>query len=254
MTAPVDVINIALAEIGTQSSISSFNDPGSEGQTARLFYNPKLEALSRAAHWNCLRNQGALTQLKAVVIDGEASDDPPPRPWLYEYAYPEDCLKARYILPYWNTLDEGVPFTTAQAQVPSLWQGPPVKYQVALDTVSGTRRRVILTDMPQAILVYTQRNLTNPDLWDPHFLAAATGTLGIYFINALNRSRGLLQDQVTMVRTIINEARISDGNEGLTYQDNIPDWIRVRGQLDPYVTGGYFSSWDPFPFPGGVTI
>lgn len=251
---PVQVVNIALAEIGTQSSISSFAETSPEANAAGLFYAPKLEALSRAAHWNCLRSQIELTLLKSVIINGVASDSPPPRPWLYEYAYPQDCIKARFILPYWNSVYTGVPMTTAPAVIPSLWEGPPVKFQVATDIINGSTVRVILTDMPQAIMVYTRRLLDDPDLWDPHFLAAATGTLGVYFVNALSRSRGLLQDQIAMVRAIINEARVSDGNEGLTYSDNMPDWIRVRGQLDPYVTGGYFAGWDPFPFPGGVTI
>lgn len=252
---PVTVVNIALAEIGTQSSIISFDDQGVEAQTARLMYTPKLEMLSRGAHWNCLRKQGDLTQLKALIIDGEVSDDPPPRPWLYEYAYPQDCLKARYILPYWDSTFSGVPLTTSPATIPTLWEGPPVEFVVATDTDSdGNVVRVILTNISQAILVYTARYLELPDLWDPHFLGAATATLGAFFVNPLSRDRGLLQDQTAVAREIILQARVSDGNEGLVRQDNMPDWIRVRGQLDPYVTGGYFSSWDPCPFPGGVVV
>lgn len=259
MTSPVDVVNIALIEIGvSRTQVSSINpsDGSTEADVASIMYRPKIEALSRAAHWNCLRKQESLALLKASVIDGEASDNPPPRPWQYEYAYPVDCIKARFILPFWNNNYTGTPFTTAPNISTVLLQGPPVKFAVATDRdAEGNTVRVILTNMPQAIMVYTADFINSPDLWDPHFLAAATATLGVWFINALNRSRGLLQDQVSIATNIIAQARISDGNEGLTSADHIPDWLRVRKRTGADVGAGYyFAGWDSMALPGGTLI
>lgn len=255
MTSPVDVVNIALTTIGSQSTISRIGEEGTEGSVAAILYKPKIDALHRSAHWNCMRKQLALTQLKAAIVNGAASSDPPSIPWLYEYAYPSDCLKARFILPYYNTDYTGVPFTTADSVAPSLLTGPPVKFIVATDTnAQGKVIRVILTNMPQAILVYTAR-IEDPDMWDPHFLNAASSTLAAWFVNALMGKRTLMLDSISVAKEIILEARVSDGNEGLENADSLPDWMRVRATRNAYYDSGYyFNGWDAMGFPGGIVV
>lgn len=57
MTAPVDVVNMALADIGARTLVQSINpsDGSQAGDIASLLYQPKMDALGRSAHWNCLR-------------------------------------------------------------------------------------------------------------------------------------------------------------------------------------------------------
>jgi hypothetical protein len=255
---PVDVVNIALTEVGvsqTQVSSISPSDGSTEADVAAILYRPKLTALARAAHWNCLRKQAPLSLIKSAIVSGQISSDPPPRPWLYEYALPQDCLKARFILPLWNQVFTGVPFTTSEQVVPIFVGGPPVKFIVTTDKVGGEVKRVILTDMPQAIMVYTADFIDNPDLWDSHFLAAATATLAAWFVNALNRSRSLLQDQIAIAANVVAQARITDGNEGLTSADHMPDWMAARQRRAPFIGGGfYYQGWDALGFPGGSVI
>lgn len=250
---PVNVVNIALTEIGAKATVSSINpsDGSNEANIASTLYQPKMDALMRSAHWNCCRKQLALTLLKAVVIDGVASDDPPPQPWLYEYAYPSDCLKARYIMPIRTIAAEGVPLTTYDNMVPVLYAGSAVRYAVATDTVNGNVRRVILTNMPQAILVYTAR-IDNPDLWDPHFLNAATSSLGAWMVTPLSMKQALIKTQIAIAQSIIAEARVSDGNEGLTSADHYPDWMRIRGIGGPFPDGSFaWTGWDAIGWPDG---
>jgi hypothetical protein len=256
MVAPVDVVNIALQEIGSQASISSFNDGSAEAVAAGILYQPKIDALHRAAHWNCARYQVALTLLKAAAGTTENADGSgpvPPLPWLYEYAYPADCLKARFILPIWNANNpSGVPLTTAPPVTLALaWSSPPVPFQVSTDfDADGNVIRVILTDMCQAQLVYTKR-IVNPDLWDPHFLSAATSYLGCWFVNALARNQQLFNDTAGVAKDIIAQARVSDGNEGLTSQNREASWIKARGQgFYAANANSIFSSWDTLAFPG----
>lgn len=252
MTSPVEVVNIALAEIGIQHSISSFNDTSTEAKVAKLLYQPKIDALFRAARWNCARKQGNLTLLKAVSIDGVTSTDPPPRPWYYEYLYPADCLAARYLIPDYNVAgDINPPLTTAEVLSSYMWGIGSVPYAVANDTVSTKPTRVILTNLQNAILVYTFR-VDDPTQWDPQFLAAATSFLGSWFVNALGRNRTLAGDEGAIARDMIAQARISDGNEGSTTADHSPDWLRIRGINAGFVTDTrYLNGWDPLAFPGG---
>lgn len=256
MTSPVDIVNISLAEIGSQSSVQRINpsDGSTESNIASTLYTPKIDALHRAAHWNCAKFQGALTLLRAAVIDGEVSDDPPPLPWYYEYLYPPECLQARYILPFVDTATSlDAPLTTGIAVLPNQFLGPPARFSVSMDIVNGKQTRVILTNAKDAILVYTRR-IVNPDLWDPHFLGAATSLLGAWFVNALFRNRALMMDQFNTAKELIQQARISDGNEGLTSADHMPDWMTVRGTNANGLDGLYYQGWQPLGFPYGMWV
>lgn len=258
--SPVDVCNIALQQIGAQSSISSVNpsDGSTEGNACTLFYTPMMQGLSRAAHWNFARKQANLTLLRAAVINGEVSPDPPPTPWLYEYAYPQDCLAARFILPYLNPAQgTAIPFTTSQAVVPLWANSPAIPFVVSSDKdTQGNPIRVILCNASQPVLVYTADYTNQPNLWDPHFYLAATSYLGAWLVNALARNRALWVDQIKIVQDAVGQARVSDGNEGLQSVDHLPDWMRIRGALG--AAGWFFDSqcyygWSPLGFPTGLT-
>jgi hypothetical protein len=254
---------MALAEIGARARVSSINpsDGSAEGDAASLLYQTKLDDLHRAAHWNFCKFQAPLTLLKAAAGTPENPNGTttliPPRPWSYSYAYPSNCLKARYILPvYASTGTGGVPFTTADNNAgPTYGQSIAVKFSVATDTdASGNDVRVILTNLSQAELVYTKR-MSDPNLWDAAFVQAATSYLGGWFVNALARNAALHKDQMSIAITIINKARTTDGNEGPIVQDHTPDWISIRGAAPAgYNHGVFFYGWDYLAAPGGVFI
>lgn len=257
MTSPVDVVNLALSEIGTQGTVSSINpsDGSAEGNAASLLYEPKIKALMRSANWGFCRKQLTLTLLRAAVIDGAVSSDPPPQPWLFEYAYPSDCLRAQYVVPIVQNDGISPPLTTGTV-LANPWQSSgAVKFQISsAEDADGNIIKVILTNQENAVLVYT-RYIENPDLWDPSFLSAATATLGAFFVPALSMNRDLMQLQIKVAADIITQARVSDGDEGLTMQDHTPDWIRIRG-FGPSLYGptAPFANWDAMLFPGGYLV
>jgi hypothetical protein len=258
----IAIVNMALAEIGAQAQVSSINpsDGSAEGNVASLFYQPKIDDLHRAAHWNFARFQIPLTLLKAAQGTPENPTGTtiliPPQPWAYSYAYPSDCLKARYILPVAPTTGVQVPFTTADnTGTPGYSADFAVRFVVATDTdTQGNRVRVILTNMSQAVLVYTSR-ITDPNLWDPSFTQAATSYLGAWFVNALARNAALHKDQMTIAMQIIQKARMTDGNEGPVTQDHMPDWIKARGTSPAYVgNGAFYYGWDIVNWPNGFQL
>jgi hypothetical protein len=254
---------MALAEIGARARVSSINpsDGSAEGDAASLLYQTKIDDLHRAAHWNFARFQGPLTLLKAAAGTPENLNGTttliPPRPWTYSYAYPSNCLKARYILPVSAVSGSGgVPFTTADNNAPPMYgQDIAVRFLVGTDTdANGNDVRVILTNMSQAEMVYTKR-ITDPNLWDASFVQAATSYLGGWFVNALARNAALHKDQMSIAVQIINKARVSDGNEGPVVQDHTPDWIRIRGSAPAgFNHGVFFYGWDYLSSPSGSLI
>ncbi len=267
MVADVDVANMALDQIGARFSVTSINPPGPPNNPNAIVvsrhYQPKIDALHRAAHWNCTRRQADLTLLKAAQGTPENPAGTtlpiPPIPYQYEYAYPADCLKARYLLPNPPTSGSVSPplLGAGTVMTPTWYPASGYKFAVGIDTDSnGNQIRVILTDLEFASCVYTARIL-NPDLWDPHFLAAASATLGAWLVNPLARNAQVLKEQIEIAQGIILQARVSDGNEGVTSVDHIPDWMAVRGFSGMYARFGEpfaFYGWDSMGFPGGVLV
>ena len=254
MTSEVDICNRALSAIGTRSTISSISpsDGSNEANQCALLYYPTRDALLRSAHWDFARRQVALSQLKA-------STDVPntcPIPWAYEYAYPADCLKARYIIPQLPNTGTSTPPLTSAPNVNVVWggyKGPPIRFFVGSDTnSSGNDITVILTNQPQAMMVYT-RQMTNPDLFDAQFQEALVASLAAKLVPPLNLNLALMKGQIQLAEAIIAQARVTNGNEGPEVMDLLPSWMAVRG-VGSYGYGyGYgWCGWDSMSWPSGL--
>jgi hypothetical protein len=86
---------------------------------------------------------------------------------------------------------------------------------------------VILCNQSQAQAVYTV-NQPNPAAWDSLFQSAMVASLGAYLVPALSLSIPLMQIAVKTAEMAIIQARVADGNEGVTTMDHLPDWMRAR--------------------------
>lgn len=248
MTALVDLTNRALVSLGTRSAIASMDENSSEARNARQILPDLIKELLRMAPWNCAFNFNTLALLCSAPGTPENSSPAPlvwskglpPPPWNYEYAYPADAVRLCWIVPQFNTGYTGsVPLTSAAntGGYPSYWQGPPVIYKVGIDqidvntglpAVGGADTKVIWTNQPQAILAYI-KNVTNPDIFDPQFQEAIVAALAGRLVMALTGDKGLANLKLSGANAAIQIARVGDGNEGLTINDQTPSWIRVRG-------------------------
>lgn len=264
MTSEVDVANMALDAIGARYSITSLYppQPAPNAVPASRHYQPKIDALHRAAHWNFARKQATLSLLKAAQGTPEnpsgTSLPLPPVPWQYEYAYPSDCLLARNLVANpQNASASNQPILAGGTYLTPQWPYVPgYKFIVGVDTdAGGNQIKVILTDLEFAELVYTAR-IRNPDLWDPQFLTAATETLGAFLIPPISGDGELLKLKIQTASGIITQARVADGNEGQTSIDYVPDWMTKRGVTGSWIGAdpGCFYGWQTMGFPGGVIV
>src|SRR5215467_6371354 len=243
----VDVVNRALSAIGTRSTIASLTEVSNEAIQANLHLHSTRDELLRIAPWNCAMNYVSMSLISAApgTPENPTVGTPtwvkgiPPPPWVYEYAYPSDCLRALYIVPQFPTgFASGVPVTTAlTGGAPSFWNGPPVRFKVAIDQINtgtgkpdanGIDTKVVLTNQQQAILCYIKQ-VTNPDVWDSLFRQAVTAYLASKLVIALTGDKALANSKISDANQIITLARQGDGNEGLTVNDVSPDWMRIRG-------------------------
>lgn len=260
MTDAVALVNQALGQInsraGTVTSISPPAPPNNlAAQTAAALYQQQVNSIFRAANWNCARRQGDLTLLKARI---GAPENPsgtlpqPPYPWLFEYAYPNDCLKVRFVMP--------LPGMPTAGQAPLMTNGG-VNYGMGADTrmpfvpaidtdANGNQIRVILTNACKAQAIYTGR-IDNVDLWDDQLKNAVVGALAAWFCIPVTGSDKMMAARTQMAVGLLNAARISDGNEGITSVDHVPDWMNIRNAGEFF--WGFNGSGSPSAFNAGMT-
>ena len=114
-------------------------------------------------------------------------------------------------------------------------------------TIQADNQRVILTNQEFALLSYV-RQVENPNVMDPEFLQAWVSALAGRLVFQLTGDRSLANQKLQEANGFVAQARISDGNEGLTINDVIPDWIRTRGfsAMEPGVLGPNMQfDWGP---------
>lgn len=146
MTTVVDIINRALQNIGTRTTVTAGElaaNSSNEAIQANLIYENTRDDLIRMAPWDCVQaffNLNYITSVPGTPENTSAGATQwapgiPAPPWAYEYQYPVDCLRACYIVPQFATgYSGGVPITTAvTGGASSFWQGPPVKFKVSTD-------------------------------------------------------------------------------------------------------------------------
>lgn len=248
VTTQYDICNMALSEIGTQSTISSFTDGSNEAIQCGLWYDTLRKRLLRAAQWGFARTQATLAQVADAIPDNTS-----PYPYLFSYTYPSDCLKLRYIL--------ATPITTNGAPPPDLLVSPSAWYTpsrsnrfiVANQVISTVQTKVILTNVgwvnvsPNngAIGVYTQ-DVTNVALFDELFIGALASALAFKLCIPLSGNVGMRDSFAKAAQDAIDQARAADGNEAIPSGDVRVDWMEGRGIGSPFgygFTGINGSAW-----------
>lgn len=268
---PANIVNQALISFGYSRRIGNMREGSKAAEAMLEVYAPTLEEISRGAPWNCLRKQAAMTLLQDATQGSAApvgTGTPGMGLWLFEYAWPIDCMKARYV-PYTGNInpavpvgnitppDSAAPTTTLPAPFPYA-RTIPAPFQVTLDMVPNVKgaitnwnqlpdldnaqgqaynqQTVILTNQMSASLVYTAR-VESPNLWDVSLRQAIVAMLAAKTVLYLEEDKKLAQvkqaNAIKIAKDALMRARVDDGNEGLTNTSHIPDWIRARR------SGGY---------------
>lgn len=231
-----DLSNQALGAIGAKATIASMNENSPEAKACLREFASARDELLRKAHWDFARKAVNGTVLKSApgtpgnVNPATAVWDPttqPPLPWLFEYTYPSDCIQVRRIISQLNqSTGPAVPiFPNTRYAYPDLGQIDVIKFIKAYDT--SIAAPVILTNQYQAIIEYTFKQ-TDSDKWDPSFQEAFVIALATRIVFPLTGKVSIAKEMMERMIYLINEARVNDGNEGLTIWNTEADWIAAR--------------------------
>jgi hypothetical protein len=287
---PSDVASQVIDAIGLNFVLGDISDGDRESQVLLRAYLQCLQQLLRSANWAFARRSTPLVMLAdatgqtpnvgTVVLDG----------YLYEYAYPTDCMKLRYIP--WQYQNQSVPIPPGNTQLPnqplysnmgvpalnnrirparwvlsqdSNYAPPPGQLTWETQGMSPTGRTVILTNVNCAHAVYTGLILY-PSQWDSLFREALVAYMASQVALALTTDKKLglaiRNEQIQIAKMKIEQARLVDGDEGVYSSDINVDWMQKRragygGYYDGYGYGGIdqgyggFGGWDSCSFADG---
>lgn len=164
-----EVVNEALARIGSDHAIGNIREASREAQVALRVYAQTRDDILQERDWGFAERNTPLTLLKTAPVGGYVpprvwtpASDPIPN-WIYEYAYPADCIKIR-------SLRRTSPFP-----IPNFVPKPNV-YRIANDTAYSPAQKVILCNLSGALLVYTGQ-VVDPTTWEPLFTETVIAAL-----------------------------------------------------------------------------
>jgi hypothetical protein len=168
VSSPADVVNLALVRIGFQMRIGNLYDGSKAAKKALDIYAQTRDELLRQDDWAFAERNISMSLLKQAppggyVSVGGWSPQYPSIPWVFEYTYPDDCLKVRAIKAEPVFIQEFNP--------------QPVVYSVENDKFLTPPQKVILCNIPSAILTYTGQ-ITDPTDWEANFVEALAAALG----------------------------------------------------------------------------
>lgn len=268
MSTPASVVNRALDAIGRSDLVVGELGEGTEGAKPALrAYGPALRQLLRAAHWGFARKQVPMGLLADATGQTAGVGTAVIAPWTYEYTYPPDCLKARFLPWNSNPVQPNPPIVT-NITSPALnaVRLVPAPFLIALDNnypvdegcyiswpdvpdwantpgQGPTQRTVILTNVPPQpqgsaatifpSLVYTAL-VVYPSQWDPLFEEALVQylaqKLAMPLIDDKKFARAVRDDATKAAKGMITEARAVNANESGAPQtiSRMAEWMRAR--------------------------
>lgn len=270
---PTDVVQQALDAAGIDYTLGDVEDGTRQAQVALRAYERCRRQLLRAVHWDFARKEMDLVLIADASGNTANVGRLVPVPWLYEYAYPVDCVKARYIpfnrnqappTPSGNITppDADAPLMTGLTTPPLTGQRIiPSRFLVTNDSnnlppnpgydtpgLSPVGRTVILSNVQYAKLIYTSDQLY-PSIWDELFWGALVAYIAseIAFPLHTDKKFGLTvrADQIKIAKDKIMQARVTDGNEGWFSSDIKVDWMQARGVGAGNYWNNGFAGWGP---------
>lgn len=255
MPTEVSICNRALQAVNTRTSITSLAEDSVEARNCALIYADTRDEVLQMAYWNFAQKTAYLALFKsapgtptnAASTASQWSSAFPAPPWLYEYDYPNDCIQVSKVVQQIQNYYIGTPYTSGGTNTYPYAVGPGSPFKVTTDEdAQGQQKSVILTNQYQAIAVYTMR-ITNPQLFGAQFTEALVQALAAKLALALSGQVPLANLKFQQANAIIAQARASDGNEGLTVIDNMPDWITIREEPENLwgVSVGYVNPLGP---------
>lgn len=177
--------NQALDRIAWPEAIGDIYEGSKAARVALRVYGQERDELLSSVDWQFARREVGLTVIKTAPVGGYGatswSSDFPLLPWIYEYAYPDQCLQIRSV-------------RAAPIIMPDFDPVPNI-FTVANDPSLAVPGKVVLTNIAGAVASFTAA-VTDPAQWaDTQFIEALIERLALRFQEALNPQPDAVKDR-----------------------------------------------------------
>lgn len=204
----VEIFNLALAAIGTRTSVSATTENSREAEVCRLWYDVSRDTVLRAAWWPSVKKWSRLALLaeRDSFNDDWVSTDPGPQ-WTFAYGLPSDMIAPRHLSTYGRFTIE--------------------LYQASVDN----EYLALMTDDESPILQYSKRQ-TIPQMWDDSLKMAIIYSLAAHITMPLAGKFEVALKMQQLANELIFKARENTANEQVNQYEVIAPWHAARGYAE----------------------
>lgn len=193
----VGIGNLALANIGTNATIETFNENSAEAKQLNRWYNFARQQALESFNWSFARKRQALAL---------ASDDPPDD-WAYRYQYPSDCVALRLIVNPVGKDADAIPYDIISSE--------------------DGQTKTIVCNLEDAVAEYTF-DVTSTTLFTALFIEALSFLLAYHIAYPLTQNKQIRDDMFQTYWAVLRLAAASNGNETVPDKPRDAEWVRGR--------------------------
>lgn len=185
MSSKVDVFNMALGHVGISSTVADELERSPERVICSRYFDTCRDAL---LSYKDMRWRFATARMTLAGLGN------PPLGWAFRYRYPNDAVNALEIVG-------------GTGRVETIEMKP--KFEIQWETDG----RVILTDIDEAVLLYTKR-VEEVERWPSSFVEAMAYRLASMIVMPLKNDTGMRNDLLTLAEQFAQIAMAASLNEG----------------------------------------
>lgn len=189
------IFNLTLKNLRVSVGVQGANLSEKNTVVLNEFYDSAREQVLKDFDWNFANSYRELS------LTGNIPQNPK---FLYEYDYPNDCLFAREIIPYYNKKI--------------------VEFEVAANI---TGQKVINTNLTPVVLRYT-KSVENETFFTTEFVMALCWYLAFLAAPAITGNRSIQNDCFNIYKNMIVKSKTINASEGYIKNDDSCSWLDVR--------------------------
>jgi len=220
MANSIEIANLALSNIRART-IQTFTEDSLEAQVMLARYDIARQYVLRQFPWGFANR----TEPAALVtVD--------PQKYLYAYAYPNNCLKLKHIVPYYVLGTDRTVYLRFGSLIPEPQLRDTEELNIPYEIANENGVQVILTDMPEAYLQYTIDE-KDTNLYSPDFVEMLSWWLASQVavpIAGAEKGREMRRDALRMYDQIRKETQVANANERFRQKEDESEYTQLREQ------------------------
>jgi hypothetical protein len=216
----IELYNLALARIAISKLVTSPTD--SKAEVLNVFYPNCRDRVLEEFPWGFAQRHAAL------ALAASATDDPVPQwagRWAYGFAVPSDAVVVRSVTwpPSVTTAGSALSPPEEFESRAGLLRGR-IPFELEED---GAGAKLILTNLPDAVAVYTFRQ-TDVTRFPPSFASALAWLLASEVAAALSLSDGVREKAVREYESALSRATANDANHRQDAPEPDSEFVTAR--------------------------